>query len=330
MTPHDVVDQMRAAGLDDPPLPLEFGTARPVRFGPKKRCWYRLHEQRTRDGAYVVVGSFGDWRLGLTQRVEVDWKGLAAEERERLTAQRKAQDEADRAERARESDRAAMSAVELWREGAKDGASAYLQRKGVAGESCRYLPDGSILVPLLRYDMPREQALRAVQRIRPDGSKRFTRGFAKPGCCLRLGHAAVKEPILMAEGYATALTLRDAVRQRLAVVVALDAGNLLPVAELLRALYPTSPLLLCADDDWRTKGNPGRTKAFEVARAVDRVQVTYPIFRPAMRGPKDTDFNDLQAREGLDMVRHQLRMVLPLLSYALQDATPDHEAARAA
>ncbi len=319
MDSHTVLQQMLAAGLELPPQPLDL-SGRVRRFGPKKRQWYALREMRTQHGTAVVIGSFGDWRGGERHRVEVDWKGIGEEERAQLEAKREAQRAADAQARAQASAAAAMTAAELWSAAARDGHSPYLKRKGVEPEACRYLRDGSIVVPLLRYDLPREQALRACQTIRPDGTKRFTRGFEKPGCCLRLGHVLVGEPLLVCEGYATGLTLRMAVMRRLPVFVALDAGNLLPVAELLRKLHPHSPLLICADDDWRTEGNPGRHRAHLASREVPDTAYTWPYFRPGMRGPKDTDFNDLHLVEGLNVVRRQLRHALPLLGSEILNA----------
>lgn len=307
-----VVDQMLAMGLDAPTQPLDL-SGKLYRFGPKKRCWYKLNEFRTPAGRYVISGAYGDWKHGVSERVRHDSASFTQAERESFAAQRAVREAAERQARSAESARAAMTAAELWRDGSPAGSSAYLTRKLVDGEACRFLQDGSLLVPLLRYDLPREQALRAVQRIWPDGTKRFTKGFEKPGCCLRLGVVGVGDPLLIAEGYATALTLRMATDRRLAVFVALDAGNLQPVARLLRTLYPNNPLVLCADDDHKTAGNPGRAKAWTAARAVPKAMVTYPIFRPAMRDPKHTDFNDLHAAEGLGMVRRQLCMVLPVL-----------------
>lgn len=320
MSPQDVVTQMLAAGLDTPPLPLDL-SGRVRRFGPKKRQWYRLREMRTDGGTFVVVGSFGDWRHQESHRVDVDWQGLRDDERQALEERRRAQAQAEAQARDVLANAARMTAAELWAAAARQGSSPYLQRKGVQGEACRYLRDGSIVVPLLRYDLPREQALRGVQTIKPDGSKRFTRGFDKPGACLRLGHVVVGEPILVCEGYATGLTLRMALDRRLPVVVGLDCGNLPHVVEQLRALHPGEPILLCADDDWRTEGNPGRMKAHKLARAVPHCAYTWPVFRPGNRGEKDTDFNDLHVRDGLAAVRRQLRHVLPLLGFeALEHA----------
>lgn len=327
MDAHQVLDQMLAAGLEAPPLPLDM-TGRLRRFGRKKASWYRLREERLDSGRHVLLGNFGCWRSGVSQRVSVDWRGIGEAERAELAAQRVARAAADQAERAKLAAQAQMTAGELWRSASPSGESAYLTRKAVQAEACRFLADGSIVVPLLRYDAPRESALRAVQRIWPDGRKRFTRGFEKPGCSLRLGLVAAGETIMVCEGYATGLTLRMATQRRLPVFVALDAGNLAPVCRVLRDLYPTCPLLICADDDWRTTGpdgaalNVGRAKAHLVSRELERVSVTYPAFRTATRGEGDTDFNDLHCRDGLHEVARQMRWVLRHLSPALFGDVP--------
>jgi putative DNA primase/helicase len=317
----DVVGQMLAAGLEVPPMPLDL-TGRVRRFGPKKNQWYRLREVRTDAGTYVVTGSFGDWRGQERHRVEVDWQGITEAERDALQARRQAQAEADAQARAAAAAQAAMTAAELWTSAAREplGPVPYLQRKAVQAEGCRYLRDGSIVIPLLRYDLPRDQALKALQVIRPDGTKRFTKGMEKPGCSLRLGHVVVGEPLLICEGWATGLSLRMALERKLPVFVGLDAGNLLPVAQLLRGLYPQSPLLICADDDWRTEGNPGRHKAHLTAKAVAECAYTWPVFQRHLRGPKDTDFNDLALRQGLNAVRQQIRQVLPFIGSEILNA----------
>ena len=315
----DVVAQMLARGLDMPPLPLCLD-GKPRRFGPKKRHWYVLREMRTNGGGHVVTGTFGNWQGQERWRVEVDWRGIGQAERDELEQRRRARAEAEAAERQAEAARAAMSAADLWAGASRTGRSAYLERKGVQPEACRFLPDGSIVVPLMRYDEPREQALKALQRIWPDGTKRFTKGFMKSGVSVRLGLVVADEPLLVCEGYATGLTLRLAVQRRLPVFVALDAGNLQPVCELLRQLHPQSRMLICADDDFRTAGNPGREKAHKTARAVADCRYTWPVFRPGRRGPKDTDFNDLHALEGLSVVQRQLRHVLPLLGSDILNA----------
>ena len=90
---------------------------------------------------------------------------------------------------------------------------------------------------------------------------------------------------------------------------------------LLRKLYPFTRILILADDDWMTRDkvsgeltNPGRNAARAVARKVEGADLVWPIFKHATRQEKDTDFNDLQAREGLDTVRKQLSGVVEMMA----------------
>lgn len=315
---HQVVHQMEEFGVEflDRDLPLVIDAPKRRGCGKKGKWWYWLRRFRPDAGGSFIVGRFGSYKSGESRKVEIDWRPLADAERERLKAEREAAQARSDAARAAESELAALGAADLWRRALKEGSSPYLVRKGVVGEACRYLHDGTLVVPLLRYDLPREQALRAVQRILPDGSKRFTKGFAKPGCAVRLGEVLPTDVVLVCEGYATGLSLRMATDHSLAVYVALDAGNLQHVVPIVRALHPLSRILICADDDWRTHDhlgaphNTGRLTAMKVAKTVERCDVLWPVFAAATRGPKDTDFNDLHARQGLDAVARQLGAVL--------------------
>lgn len=350
----DVVRQMQAYGvLLDRDLPLQVPTMKKRTCGPKKKCWYRTHIFRRGDGREFVVGSFGSYssklakELGLPRegwaKIEVDWKGLSSEDQERMRAQREAaQAEAARA-KAEAAELAALSAADLWRRMSPNGRSEYLQRKGVQGESCRYvaqlmrlarrdprdkdkpfiLPPGTIVLPLIRYDFGREEALRGLQFVKPDGFKIFTEGFGKTGCAIRLGTVdASTRVILVCEGYATGLSIRMATGRRWPVYVALDAYNLGPVLEILRQVHPAQHLLICADDDWKSAdhegANPGRRKAWKVAKATTRCDIVWPVFDGSTRQEKDTDFNDLHQRQGLEAVERQLVRVLSAIERGME------------
>jgi putative DNA primase/helicase len=85
----------------------------------------------------------------------------------------------------------------------------------------------------------------------------------------------------------------------------------LPAVEIVRQLHPLAPILICADDDPITVGNPGRVKAVAAARSV-LAGVTFPLFR--QRGvAKLTDFNDLHQAEGLGEVTEQIVCALQWL-----------------
>lgn len=311
-----VTAQMLAAGMPEPPF-LEI-SGRLKRYGKGKRAWYVLHEQRTRGGETVITGAFGCWGLVDSTRVEVDWKGISEAERQAIQDRQDAIRKADETKRARRAAYAALRAGELWRSAAKTGRSAYLDRKQVTGESVRYLEDGSIVVPMIRYDHPRETALVGAQVIKPDGEKLFTPGTAKEGSSCRLGIAENGWPILVCEGLATGLSIRMATEHSFPVFVAFDAGNLKPVCTIIRSLYPDSPLLICADDDYRTfvpMANPGRTYAWKALRGLERADLCYPVFGDR-QGEKLTDYNDWHVKAGLDVVkRHFERVISRLKEY---------------
>jgi putative DNA primase/helicase len=285
-------------------------------FGPKGKDWFKLYLFRPDHGrSAYITGSFGTYRGGgRWEKVEHDWAPLSEDERERLKAQRMASAAAS-AER-REKDRriAAFQAAELWRYASREGSSPYLERKGLTGEACRYLADGTLVILLLRYDLPREEAIQAAQRILPDGSKFYTKGFSKPGSALRLGVVDERtQLVIVCEGYATGLTIRTALDWQIPVYVAFDAGNLRHVVPLVRRLHSDIRILLCADDDWRTRDpitkrliNPGRVTARQVAKESDAVEVVYPIF-DERRCNGDTDFDDLRQRQGIETCARQLR-----------------------
>ena len=106
--------------------------------------------------------------------------------------------------------------------------------------------------------------------------KQFIKNGRKSGLFHMLGSIVPTTPaLLIAEGYATAATLHEAAG--LPVVMALDCGNLLSVAQSLRAANNTLPLLVCGDDDVATEGNPGRKFAEAAANAVAGVAV-FPVF----------------------------------------------------
>jgi hypothetical protein len=83
--------------------------------------------------------------------------------------------------------------------------------------------------------------------------------------------------------------------------VAFNAGNLLPVVQAVRAKYPALRIILAADDDWRTEGNPGLSKATAAAQAVGGL-LGVPQFPPE-QPDKATDFNCLHRVGGAVTLR---------------------------
>jgi putative DNA primase/helicase len=170
-----------------------------------------------------------------------------------------------------------------------------------------------------------DNTLHGLQFISPDGSKKFKTGTVKQGHFHLIGKP-VDSTMIICEGYATGASIHQATGH--AVLVAFDAGNLKPVAESIHKQRPQLKMIIAADDDHATDGNPGLTKATEAARAVGG-SLASPSF-PVGRGPKDSDFNDLARLAGLGPARVCIEsavMVEPIAppAPAVEDPAPQTE-----
>lgn len=290
------IDQFRAAiaaaGVTPPDVIEGDGTLRRFSTNNKatdKSGWYALHT----DG--VPAGSFGCWRSGL-QSTWCSKSDTAMTESERHAHRQRikamqAQRDTELVQRQHE---AAQSASELWAKAAPAQANhPYLARKGIQPHGVRELGD-RLLIPL--RDM--SGALHSLQTIATDGSKRFHTGGRIKGCYFGVGRP--KGTLVVCEGFATGASIHECTGH--AVAVAFNAGNVLEVAQSLRSKYHDLQILLAADDDHLTDGNPGMTKATEAAQTVGGL-LAVPVFGDG-RPDKATDFNDLHQLEGAAAVRH--------------------------
>ena len=253
--------------------------------GGDKAGWYMLHSDA------IPAGAFGDWRSGLQSSwcAKSDSAMTAAERdthRQRINAMKVQRDKAEVARCIGEADKAAIR----WCGASSAFTHPYLARKGVHAYGIR--KDGEILLVPLRDTVGK---LHSLQTITPDGEKRF-KGRMK-GCYHSIGKPG--GVLIVCEGYATGASIHEATGQ--AVAVAFNSGNVGPVATALHKKYPELTIVIAADDDHLTPGNPGLTAAKSAALAVGGL-VVIPQF-PADRPNKATDFNDLAAMAGLNAVR---------------------------
>lgn len=327
----DVMDQLRAAGLlvDS----LEIGRLRrcKVEGSSEKRGWYHLHEMRLDNGTDLIVGSFGVWQGASNNAAKVELKKTELSTEQRDSLRKRLAEDKRRSEQARKADaeRAAATASAAWKKCSEDGDSEYLHRKGVLGHGVRFSPQGVMVVPMLDTG-GKIHGLQLIRGKAAKPSKKLDKeywpaGLVKKGHFHLIGMAG--PIILVAEGYATAASLFEATG--LPVAVAFDANNLAPVAAALRARYKKAQILVCADDDAFSTGNPGVTCASAAAMEVGGAFVV-PLFadEPARRlafetnGQKISDFNDLHAAEGLHIVRVQIENRLTALGWRLAAALP--------
>lgn len=265
------LDFMRAAGLA-PVKDFPVADGRLHRFrveGDKpgsKNGWYALHLDP------IPHGAVGSWRTGEThpwrdaEARKINWQ----ERRELQQRMRQVQYERSAAQQA-VYEEARAKAAKLWRVSRPaDPAHAYLLRKQVKPWGVRQLRD-QILVPVRRNGV-----LHSLQMIDGDGNKRFLTGGRIGGCYFAIGKP--DGTICVAEGYATAATVYEATGY--ATAVAFNAGNLKEVARHLAFNHTRTRIILIADDDALTPGNPGLTAATEAAMIVGGF-VARPLFGEA-------------------------------------------------
>jgi len=247
-------------------------------------------------GALVALAKEGGYKPTAQDRKPID-----PEELKRLAEERAARLAAEQAERAAAAEQAAAKAAKLWEAATPDRAHPYLARKQIPSTGARVLRD-QLLVPMRHGP----GALVGLQVIQADGSRKFLTGTPAGGAYTTLGKPSRTGWVVICEGYATGVSIHLATGY--CVVVAFSAGNLQAVATKIRAALPEAALVLAADDDFRTEGNPGITSADQAARAI-RALVAIPRWLDD-RG-NGTDFNDLHALEGLDAVTEQILAAQP-------------------
>ena len=260
-------------------------------------------------GAYILhsddpmSGFWQNWQAGTSGTwTAKDNSDMTPAEREKLKARIEADKRARQEETARHHAEAREKAARILAESPDCQTDhPYLAAKGVSAHPGLKLGrDGVILVPVFG---PGGKVM-SLQRIWPDGSKRFLTGGQTSG-----GFFAIRGadgPLFVAEGYATAATVHAATGHT--TLAAFNAGNLKAVAQGAREVYPKRTIIICADDDAKTEGNPGITKAREAARAVGGIMVAPRFSDPGHSG---TDFNDLAAAEGLEAVKALLAGPMP-------------------
>lgn len=260
---------LRIAGL----LPREV-----VADGRWRRCPTE-DKPKKRNGAYKlsIGGGRGWWRnWALDDRLHVwdDDRDVAPIDRLEMQ-RRRDQDRARRIE-------AMRGAREFWHQARRMVAlHPYLERKGLSALGCSGLrTHGDLLVvPVFHGEW-----IVSVQTIAEDGTKRFW-----PGAPVKAGCYVLESPrpalTAICEGLATGLALFQAVRHA-RVVVAFDAGNMVPVVQRMK---PAGSVVVCADNDKDTEAklgfNPGLLKAKEAAQVLG-CGIAYP------EGIEGTDFAD--------------------------------------
>ena len=244
----------------------------------------------SRNGWFVLRDRFGvagSWKSGAS----CTWSATNATRMSRAEKDafyasiRQAKADAQR-QREAEHQAAAERASTLWAKARPASPEhPYLARKRIPPGNARQ--SGELLI-LHIEDV--EGNTRSLQFISSDGTKKLLRDGTKKACFILVAGSLPADLIVIAEGFATATTAATQFPGA-AVLAAIDAGNLEPVALAIRAKHPAAEIVICADDDRLTPGNPGLTKARAAAGAV-RGRLVRPVW-PEGAPESMTDFNDL-------------------------------------
>lgn len=276
---HDFLRAMASDGIRPvEPIANRLTSGELIRFrcegdGPgRQNGWAILYLDERPAGAY------GHYRLGIADR---KWKlgeayaPLTREEREAMQREWAAAKQKRANERATSETEAAIEAAEMWSAaGLARDDHPYVVRKRLGTGPLRQLGD-KLLVPM--YDATGK--LWNVQRIAPDGAKRFLRGGRTEGLFTIIGEFSERgEKACIGEGYAT----MDAVNRASGYpcIVCFSAKNMMAVARLWFSSRPDLDFIICADDDDHLDRNIGREAAEAVAEEIG-AKVALPLGRTA-------------------------------------------------
>lgn len=292
-------DALHAFGMeiDGPIVPGEIQRTRmsDQKRGNKRNGWYLYFGADPVTN--IAAGVFGDWRHDHRQY----WSSKAERDmdvRESLAYKQHIKSMQALAEKEKQlrQDEASEEASRLIADMPLAAGHEYLARKQVKPYGL-YLDGNALIVPMRNADGD----IRSLQRIYPNGDKRFMSGGETKGCFHLIG-SILTEPTYLVEGYATGATIHEATKK--SVLVSFTSGNLGPTLDAVRKAGNQQKIIIAADNDRHTDGNPGVTAATRAAESHIGVSVVVPVFQ----GSEGTDFNDLMAGEGVDAVMRCLHI----------------------
>ncbi|WP_237388204.1 toprim domain-containing protein [Xenorhabdus sp. Sc-CR9] len=181
------------------------------------------------------------------------------------------------------------------------GQSPYLAAKGLHCPNQRLLPDNSTVLRLTTLD----GKITGAQIIKANGEKKLLSGSQKKGAFIPLSTLEENpDTVIITEGYATTLTVNQLCNGT--ILAALDAGNLLSVAQSVRERWSDTKIIIAADNDWHQPGeldkngkpkvNTGKISAEKAAIAVNGWVTLPPTEHKA-------DWDDYRQQHGVETAK---------------------------
>jgi putative DNA primase/helicase len=285
------IDAIRDHGLNPPAQipPGEF-----VRFPGRdkkngnKAGWARLFPD-------CLGGVFGDYSTGLSETWQSE-KAKTYTESQRIDFDNMIKEQQVKAQALKDNEQAeaARQAQETWETlQPANNNHPYLLAKKIKSYNLRIMGD-LLVMPIYSPD----NEITTYQTIAPDGSKRLHKGGKKQGCAFIIhGHG---DRLYIVEGYATGASVHEATGST--VLVAIDAGNLLPVVESI-SWDKHKNIIIAADNDHGKERNTGIDAAKTINKKYNEIEYIVP---PSLPGRVDTDWNDYVNEKGIDKAREIL------------------------
>lgn len=266
---------------------------------PADGAWHRFafpdDDEKEHGSAVLTIkgtrisGAVTDWRQG--KKPIFRWKGPPDDD---LTPAEKA------AKKRAPQEEVRLESLHLWN--AAPSASndhPYLRRKGLTNDRGALKQDGAdLVVPIWNVA---DGEFQGIQRISPDGEKRFPPGTViKGGCAVpweydrfdRIARSK-RSTIVFVEGYSDAASILDCDGDYLPLAC-FGHQNFMAVVKAARNRWPLRDRIVAADND------PGNAKTLENAHAAAR-EAFAKVAVPSLK-----DFNDVLVQLGAEEVRRQL------------------------
>jgi len=244
--------------------------------GAKQSAWYLLFENAPH------VGLFGDWKTdhggtwSPVPEFEMSYEDTTAY-RQRIDAAKAKRD----IEQEKRHNTARIKAQDTWSKAVPATEHPYLSDKQVKSYGLK-IHNGKLVVPIMDY----AGVINSLEFINSDGDKLFLPGGRKKGLFYTIPG---DEKIVICEGYSTGASVHEATG--FTVIVAMDAGNLLPVAEAWRKSNPTAEIIIAGDNDL---SGVGQDKANVAGKSISARVVI-----PTKAG---SDWNDMACLNGMQTV----------------------------
>jgi phage/plasmid primase-like uncharacterized protein len=290
----DIIKHMIDRGFDMvPSIPLRLDN-RVHRFatnGTGKDGWYAGSMIFAGGNSYIYV-TYGDWSKGVSYSYRSHERNetpsfVIASQNKVLQAQKILKEE--------EQKKAFLEMKKLWQSADEAFSShPYLVRKKLSSTQFLKQSKDVLLIPVMDVN----NKIISLQRIFPDGTKRFFKGLPTKGGFFYCGDVKPNENVFITESIGNALSLYHSTGN--AVFCSFSAQELSSTVQNVRKLHPHNHIILVADNDG--KNGIGQTKAYSAANETLNIEVVVPF----MENKEKCDISDIYVNKGRGGVLEQL------------------------